>query len=461
MQQGFTHGGTIVTDLSTGTPCIREMRLRVTKGPDEGAEYELGIGTRIVGSHQHADIRIGDPMASRRHFELQLLDDGVRIKDLGSTNGTFVGASKIEQAVLAAGALIRVGDTEMVLEAHDTPTDLGEGQDTFGPLLTRSPRMRKVFGLLERVASTDVTVLLEGETGVGKDVMSRTIHEESPRKNGPFLVFDCGAVSPNLLASELFGHVRGAFTGAVSDRAGIFEAARGGTVFLDEIGELQLELQSSLLRVLENRQVRRVGETKARPIDVRILAATNRSLAKEVEAGRFRQDLLFRLSIVRCEIPPLRDRPEDIPIIAERLLEGFGKKRGALTPADMGRLISYRWPGNVRELRNVLEQSVALSGEKLELYGLDSAVQAERVREEVTLPRAVPSSGPDGDLLLLPWKEAKDRWLEKFEQRYFQTLLDRHGGNVSRAAKAAGIARPYLHKQITRLGLKRHGGEAS
>jgi DNA-binding NtrC family response regulator len=356
-----------------------------------------------------------------------------------------------------------VGGTFLSIEALDEPMDFGEGLERFGTLSTRSPRMREVFALLDRIAKSDASVLLEGETGVGKDVLARTLHAESNRAHGPFLVLDCGSVSRELIASELFGHKKGAFTGAITDRAGLFEAARGGTVFLDELGELASDLQPSLLRVLENRQVTRLGDTEARDVDVRVIAATNRSLRDEVRAGRFREDLFFRLAVVSVLIPPLRDRPEDIPALADLFLSTQGRG-GELSASDRRKLIADPWPGNVRELKNVIERSALLSGDRLRVQmpvreGATATASTDRRRSAARA--RVDASGEEGaiaigDLVALPFKEAKAEALARFEHRYLEARLREHGGNVSRLANEVGLARAYVHRLLTRHGIDRH-----
>ncbi len=462
-------GGTFVTDVESGRPCVRRVTLRVVQGPDRGRSFELDVGTRLVGTHQDADLRLSDPQVSRRHLEVAVVDDGVRVVDLGSKNGVFHGRTRIAHAVLPPGERVVLGGTTLLLEAALEPVEIGEGPERFGELTARSPGMRRVFALLSRASRSFATVLFEGETGVGKDVLARTLHQASTRQQKPFLVFDCAAVSPNVIASELFGHKKGAFTGAHDDRAGVFEAARGGTVFLDEIGELPLDLQPSLLRVLESRQVRRVGENQPRDIDVRIVAATNRGLPAEVEAGRFRQDLYYRLAIIRVPVPPLRERALDIEPLVEHFLKGHGLRLSALSRSDLARLLAHPWPGNVRELRNVIEQSVALSeGGALELFGLGDDDRAPPRRspplaEQTSLRSAVPDeparrfsgAAQDDSLWSMPFKDARASALALFERMYVERLLEKTEGNVSRAASTAEIDRNYLYRLMRRHGVER------
>ena len=294
--------------------------------------------------------------------------------------------------------------------------------------------MRDTLALLERVARTEVTVTLVGETGAGKDVLASAVHAESARSSGPFVVFDCGAVAPNLAESELLGHERGSFTGAVTTHAGAFERAHGGTLFLDEIGELPLDLQPRLLRSLENRAVRRVGGTQYRPVDVRVIAATNRDLAAAVAAGRFRQDLYFRLAGAVVPVPSLRDRVEDIPLLVERLLQDLGRPDVTLTEDALRILSEHSWPGNVRELKNTLNCALAM----LEGRVLDSGDL-----RLVTL-------GGNGSLERLPLGGVR---LTQIERIAIKQTLEQVGGNKSDAARALGIAVSTLYEKLKRHGL--------
>jgi transcriptional regulator with GAF, ATPase, and Fis domain len=301
-----------------------------------------------------------------------------------------------------------------------------------------------VFAMLERVAPTDTTLLVEGETGTGKELVAEGVHEESQRSSGPFVVFDCSAVSPTLIESELFGHVRGAFTGAIGDRAGAFEAADGGTLFLDEIGELPLDLQPKLLRVLERREVRRVGSNQVRRADVRIIAATNRSLAREVERGRFREDLYYRLAVIQISLPPLRERPEDIAMLISHFTQELGGPGAAALPEAMIKsLSSQTFPGNVRELRNLVARALSLRPPSSP-NGSPTTTTETGTRPMVSIPID----------MSVPLKVARDRLLDEFEQSYLREALALTSGNVTRAADLAGVNRKFIQRAMRRLGLR-------
>src|SRR5690349_5305329 len=286
------------------------------------------------------------------------VDTGYVLVDLGSTNGTFVNKVRIKEAFLEPGCTIKVGDSRLRFGAGKEEVPIVPSRDNrCGSLIGGNARMREIYAIIEKIAPTGTTVVIEGETGTGKEVVAQTIHSLSPRARAELVVFDCGAVPPNLIESELFGHEKGSFTGAMMTRTGLFEQADGGTLFLDELGELPLDLQPKLLRALEQREVRRVGSSKPIKVDVRIIAATNRNLEDEVRAGRFRQDLFYRLSVVRLHLPALRERADDIPLLVRHFLRSQSYNRGAdgtqrvtgVSPPAMDALTAYRWPGNVRE----------------------------------------------------------------------------------------------------------------
>jgi transcriptional regulator with GAF, ATPase, and Fis domain len=310
-------------------------------------------------------------------------------------------------------------------------------------MVGRSMQVREIFGLIERIAPTDATVLIEGETGTGKDMVARTLHQLSHRAEGPFIVVDCGAVAGTLIESELFGHEKGAFTGATNTRQGAFELASGGTVFLDELGELALDLQPKLLRVLEQRELRRVGGSRVIKVDLRIVAATRKDLRNEVEKGKFREDLYFRLNVVPIVVPPLRERREDVPLLVENFLAELADGNvPELSPETMAALRAHDWPGNVRELRNVIERALAL--------GMDAGTLVAPLGQ-MPLAGQVGSNPPaeladfvDG----LSFREQKERWTDEFERRYLAWLLGRSDGNISKAARDADMDRKYLHKLL-------------
>ncbi|MCB9689167.1 MAG: sigma 54-interacting transcriptional regulator, partial [Alphaproteobacteria bacterium] len=300
---------------------LRRIGLKVVSGPDEGKTAEFDHDVIRIGAAEGNHFLLTDATVSRRHAEITRTQDGLVLRDLGSTNGTYLGQVRIKEVYLGENRSFRVGKTDLEFALLDEVIDIVPTRETrFENIVGQSVAMRECFAVLDRVARTELTVMVTGETGSGKELVSRAIHMRSQRKSGPFVVFDCGAVARNLIESELFGHERGAFTGAVQARAGVFEQAHTGTIFLDELGELPLELQPALLRVLEQREVRRVGDRKVRNIDVRVVAATNRDLQQLVREGKFREDLFYRLAVVEVHLPPLRERIEDLPMLIEHLL---------------------------------------------------------------------------------------------------------------------------------------------
>jgi two-component system, NtrC family, response regulator GlrR len=306
--------------------------------------------------------------------------------------------------------------------------------------------MRRALTTLERVANSDATVLLEGETGTGKEIAAESIHMGSARRDGPFVVVDCAAIPQNLLESELFGHEKGAFTGASSGRQGAFEAASGGTIFLDEIGELGIDLQPRLLRALERRHIKRVGSNTYVPVDVRVVAATNRDLRREVSAGRFRSDLYYRLAVVEVRIPPLRERRDDLPILVEAILDGLDAHAHPTAqrmrqPAFFADLEHHEWPGNVRELRNYLERCLAMR----DVVPMDISPPREEAVGDVE------ANLPD---TTQPLKIARERWTQIMERRYLEVLLARHQGNVAAAARDAGVDRMHFYRLLWRHELR-------
>jgi transcriptional regulator with PAS, ATPase and Fis domain len=397
--------------------------------------------TTVLGGADGVDLVVDDPAVSRLHAELELSDSGLWVRDLESRNGTFVQGVRVSKACIPEGGLLHVGSTDIRVSHAPEATPVEIWPDTrFGPMVGSSVPMRELFARLARVARSEATVLIQGETGTGKEVAARAIHESSPRAGEPFVIIDCGALPENLLEAELFGHTRGAFTGAVEARAGAIEAADGGTVFLDEVGEVPLNMQPKLLRVLESRTVRRVGETAHRPVNVRFLSATNRDLRTMVNTRAFREDLYFRLAVLPVTIPPLRERPADILSLVQHFLPK--ESLSAVTPQMVRELTARPWLGNVRELRNFVERALALGpSEALALSGATGTPDSDA---EVRLPAA---------LLTLPYKEVRERALLAIERDYVKGLLERHDRNISAAAEAAGLNRTYLYRLVAKHGL--------
>jgi two-component system response regulator GlrR len=424
-------------------PIVGKFRLQVIDDGPSGPPWESAGEACSIGSAEGNDLRLVAPTVSGFHCEIRVGAEQPRVVDLGSLNGTVVDGVRVKEAFLRSGSVIRLGAVSLRFELADGGNRLLVSDRTsFGDLHGQSVLMRAAFALMERAAASDATVLLEGETGTGKGQAAEAIHRTSARAVGPFVVVDCAAIPANLLESELFGHEKGAFTGAESRRRGAFEDAAGGTIFLDEIGELPLDLQPKLLRALENRQVRPLGNSSYRPIDVRIIAATNRDLRTEVNQGRFRSDLFFRLSVVRIVMPPLRHRPEDLALVVGPLLRRLGASESIAArfrvPDFVRGLARATWPGNVRELRNYLERCLVFE-EPMPLGEHGEAASAP-----------LPESAPD---LALPYAEARRGALEGFEQRYVRALLEAHGGRVAPAARAAGIDRVYLYRLMRRHGV--------
>jgi DNA-binding NtrC family response regulator len=448
----------LLTDDASGVLVERRYQLRVVAGPDQGKEHALDAGTTMVGTHADNDLVLSDATVSRYHLEIRMRRDGIEVRDLDTTNGTKHGGVRIGQVILNGPARLRLGKyTEVDVEPIDAGVELAEWTaDRYGEVLGSAPAMRRLFALLAKAAVTEATILLSGETGTGKEALAEAVHQTSRRAKGPFVVVDCGSIPHELIASELFGHARGAFTGAATDKQGLIEAANSGTLFLDEIGELALDLQPQLLRVLDRRQVRRVGETHAVDVDIRVIAATHRDLRAMVRSGKFREDLYYRLAVVSTQVPPLRERKSDIPALATCFAERMGRGTFAQSPALLEQLERHDWPGNVRELRNVVERALSLGSAALVDLGDGAAPRPAAEPAEPAEPDpgdARPASASSG-VLELPFKEAKAALVESFERDYLTALLARHRGNISRAAAEAGIDRNYIHRLVKKYGLE-------
>ncbi|HRI65642.1 MAG TPA: sigma 54-interacting transcriptional regulator [Polyangium sp.] len=421
----------------------RKIRVEIVQGPTVGTIAELpGLGARI-GSGKDADLVINDPTVSRHHLTLRIEGDAIRVIDNQSRNGTQLDGVRILDAFARPDAVLVLGSSSLRLRMLDTSIEVPlSTNERFGNMVGRSVPMRRLFGLLERIAPTDMSVLVEGETGTGKELVAEGLHLQSRRAEKPLVVFDCSAVSQNLIESELFGHKKGAFTDARQDRAGRFEEADGGTLFLDEIGELPLELQPKLLRALERREVRRIGDDKVRHVDVRIIAATNRSLSIEVEKGRFREDLYHRLAEVVVQVPALRFRPEDIPVLARHLEKKLRETHPEVPPLPDPIIQEWRgqsFPGNVRELRNRVRLALLLGPERQTFHDNDEPAKASSDLE-VRLDE--------------PLFESFERLKETYEKAYLQKALEKTGGNVTHTAELAGVGRRYVQRAMERYGLR-------
>ena len=419
---------------------VRTLAVDVIEGPDRGAHWEGEQGT--LGKAEDNALVLGDETVSGYHLRVSSVPEGARIADLGSTNGTFLGDVRITEGIVPAGAMLRLGRTSIaitkglpaIVELHD--------EDRWGRLRGQTQVMRRLMSQVQRAAQSNVAVLLVGESGTGKELLARAIHDASPRAQAPFVTIDCGSITATLVASELFGHEKGAFTGAIHTKLGAFEEADTGTIFLDEVGELPAELQTTLLGALERRRFCRVGGRKEIAIDVRIVAATNRDLRADVNASRFRLDLYYRLAVVTLEVPPLRERAKDIPLLAEHFAreEGLtGPLSALIADRTMAELLAYRWPGNVRELRNYVQATVAM-GEA----ALPRADEAPMGAELDDLRRAF------ARLIAKPYGDARSTLLGEFERHYVEELMKRNLGNVAQAAREAQMARSNLNELLRR-----------
>ena len=406
-----------------------------------GRHTQLVSERLVLGAAPDVNVRIDDPAVSRLHAELDPQPSGLWVRDLESRNGTFVEGVRVSRACVPDGGKLRLGATDLLVSYAPEPVPVelwSEGR--FGPLVGASVAMRELFARLARVARSEATVLIQGETGTGKELAAQAIHDASARAGEPFVIIDCAALPENLLEAELFGHTRGAFTGAVEARAGAIESADGGTVFLDEVGELPLSMQPKLLRVLESRTVRRVGESTHRPVDVRFISATNRDLRTMVNTRAFREDLYFRLAVLPVTIPPLRERPGDIVSLVHHFLPK--ESLGAVTPQVLREICGRPWLGNVRELRNFVDRALALGPQ--EALALSGSVAGAGAEDGLRLPP---------EMCALPYKEVRERALNAIERDYVKGLLVRHDRNISAAAEAAGLNRGYLYRLVSKHGL--------
>jgi DNA-binding NtrC family response regulator len=407
--------------------------VEVLRGADAPLRVEVRAPQFGIGSHATNQVVLVDETVSRHHLEVTALSDGYRIVDLGSSNGTFLGAVRLGEVLASGAVVLQLGQTVVRLSPgeHEEPVPASSAR-AFGPLVGQSLVMRELYAQLERVAASDCSVLIEGETGAGKERVAEAIHAASAQAAGPFVIVDCGALSPGLMESELFGHVRGAFTGADSEREGLVTMADGGTLFLDEIGELPLPLQTKLLGVLERRRVVPVGGTRAHAVRMRVIAATHRDLMRRSNQGLFRCELFYRVAVVRVRVPPLRERLEDLPLLVEACLRQLRAREGTHLPEQLSavalaHLYAQPWPGNVRELFNAVEHAA------LQLPAPSSRPQAASWR---------------------PYLATREQALDKFNRAYFEALVLR-SSNLSQLAREAGLDRRYLLRILERYGIER------
>ncbi|HEY6559080.1 MAG TPA: sigma 54-interacting transcriptional regulator [Polyangiaceae bacterium] len=441
----MTHEGTL--PIQRGGLPVRQIRVEVTSGPDLGAVVQAEVDdlALTIGTAEGNTLVLHDNTVSRYHVEVGRRAGRILLRDLGSTNGVKIGSVFVRDAAveLTSGTELTLGATSLRVSDGQVVV-LEHGPDSLGDMLGRAPVSRRLFATITRVARSDVSVLVLGESGTGKELVARAIHDGSARAEQPFVTVDCGALTPTLFASELFGHERGAFTGADRRHIGAFERAHRGTLFLDEIGELPRELQVALLGVLERGRLKRVGGGEEIPVDVRVVSATHRDLRAEVNAGSFRLDLFYRLAVVLLSVPPLRERRLDIPVLIEHFLRSAGHA-GAVdevfSKSALESLLAYAFPGNVRELRNIVLGRLAL--------GDDSAL---------AVSRATATNAPDQDAvaraITLSFREARQLVSDEFEKRYLQHLLERTGGNIRAASREANMNRSYLMELLRKHGFR-------
>lgn len=421
----------------------QEYSLVLLSGPGTGKVYPLDE-TLKIGKAPENDVVIDHPTVSRAHLVLRRQGDQFIVQDLGSTNGTFIDGAQVREAYLRPGALLEVGDVQLRFQPQLKSLEVLPTEDSaLGDLVGKSLPMRQIFALIQRIAPTDSTLLLIGETGCGKGAAARTIHKLSPRATGPFVIFDCASVSENLIESELFGHERGSFTGAVAQRVGCLERADGGTLFLDEIDDLPLDLQPKLLRALEDREFRRLGQSGgALRFDARVIAASKKDLWTEAQANRFREDLYFRLSVFTVRLPSLRDRAEDVPLLVNALSGARLWER--LAEKQREQFMTHTWPGNVRELRNAVER-------------FKHVADIPELASESFLREYSGPSVPQGETLPAdyagPFKDSKDALIRAFEREYLTRLLAKTRGNIAKAARDAGLDRKHLYSLLHKYGL--------
>ncbi len=435
--------------MSDGSTRTRVMHWFVSGGTAktaEGHKVTIDVDPIVVGRDEGAQLVLADQEVSAIHCELRAVNEGILVRDLGSTNGTFVGPLRVREAIITVASELTVGRSKIFVEpTSKRRVDVGFA-DKFGPLVGSSPKMRRVFSILEKISATPLSVLILGETGTGKELIAKAIHDASPRKNGAFVVVDCGSIPPTLAESILFGHEKGSFTGANERRNGAIAEADGGTLFLDELGELPIELQPKLLRALAEHQVKRVGGANFDPVDVRVLAATRRDLGAEMNAGRFRSDLFFRIAQVRVELPALRERLSDLPLLVEDVCRRAGRPEHAAAVISWieQRMASHDWPGNVRELVNVASVAATLADTP---GAIDDVLTLARDDVSIDVPRTGSAA--------TAFSDAKRGAVAAFEREYFTGLSKRAKGNVSEMARQSGMERHHVRAYLRKYGIEK------
>ena len=429
------------TVVAKGRFEVRGGKLTVQRGNANKSALEIGPETQVVGRNEACDLVLDDKKVSAVHMELVATERGVRVRDLGSRNGTFVGDTRIGEVYLTKNSLITCGESVLSFSPHAPEQVSVPEMSEFGPLVGSSANMRSVFEKLRKAAPTELTVLVTGETGSGKELVAQAIHLASNRANKPFVVVDCGSIPASLAESALFGHERGSFTGAIDKRISPFAEADGGTIFLDELGELPIDVQPKLLRALAEQRIKSVGSNTYRPVNVRVIAATRRDLTREVNAGTFRSDLYFRVAQLKVELPPLRQRLEDVPALIRRMLVDLGDD-GAydrIPQESLERLMRHDWPGNVRELRNVVAVALAFNKEGT----LDVAAHLSPL---TSTAESTPTRGRT-------FQDAKREVLARFEREYFTALWAECTGNVSEIGRRAAMERAHVRGYLRRHGI--------
>ncbi len=437
---------------------LHRGKLTVVEGPNKGSEILIESQRVVIGRADFCDITLNDKSVSNQHVEVMATDEGYILKDLESRNGIYLGQARVREVVLHPGIEFKLGRSKLRFDPLDETIDIElSDADRFGDAIGMSISMREIFAHLERLSTTDISVLVTGETGTGKEVVAKGIHDRSTRASCQFVVVDCGAIPKELVESTLFGHEKGAFTGADESRVGLFEYGSGGTIFLDEIGELDISMQPSLLRVLESKTITRVGGQERLPIDVRIVAATNRDLRSRVAEGEFREDLYYRLAGAQVHLPPLRQRADDIGILASEFLANIATQRDKnirLGQDALRSLKNYSWPGNIRELKNVVERAGFLAvGEVLSRTDLVFDGQMS-VGDALRLENVASDASNAKDVNVdEPFKDGKQKVIDAFELAYLSQLIEINNNNISRAAQQAGITRYHLRELLKRHGI--------